>query len=428
MNLFDLGYMVGGAVLSPVWARKKRAGWGERFGHIGPMLKRRTASTSGRPRVVLHAVSVGEAAACRSLVPLLAGRADVIVSVTTDTGLARARALYADVCDVVRTPLDFSWAVRRFLDFTRPDVLGLVELEVWPNLVRQCRARGIPVGVINGRLSERSFKGYRRGRAVIGPSFRRLDFAAVQDEDYAARFRAMGVSPERVFVTGSMKWDAVEVAEGSARTEASLALAAALGLDVSRPIVVAGSTAPGEEALLHASVPADVQLVCAPRKPEWFDQAAAAMPGCVRRSAGVGGATPGATRFVLDSIGELSTLYRVADVVVIGRSFGGLYGSDPMEPAGLGLPVLIGPEHADFAAGVGLLEAAGGIRVVDRAGLAKAVSDLLADPAARRSMGEKARACVLAQQGASARHADLLMGWATKTVSGVDLAERGGRS
>lgn len=428
MNLFDLGYMVGGAVLSPVWARKKRAGWDERFGHIGPMLKRGTASTSGRPRVVLHAVSVGEAAACRSLVPLLAGRADVIVSVTTDTGLARARALYADVCDVVRTPLDFSWAVRRFLDFTRPDVLGLVELEVWPNLVRQCRARGIPVGVINGRLSERSFKGYRRGRAVIGPSFRRLDFAAVQDEDYAARFRAMGVSPERVFVTGSMKWDAVEVAEGSARTEASLALAAALGLDVSRPIVVAGSTAPGEEALLHASVPADVQLVCAPRKPEWFDQAAAAMPGCVRRSAGVGSATPGATRFVLDSIGELSTLYRVADVVVIGRSFGGLYGSDPMEPAGLGLPVLIGPEHADFAAGVGLLDAAGGIRVVDRAGLAKAVSDLLADPAARRSMGEKARACVLAQQGASARHADLLMGWATKTVSGVDLAEREGRS
>ncbi len=420
--------MLGGAVLSPVWARKKRAGWDERFGHIGPMLTRGAGSSTGRARVVLHAVSVGEAAACRALVPLLAERADVIVSVTTDTGLARARALYADVCDVVRTPLDFSWAVRRFLDFTRPDVLGLVELEVWPNLVRQCQARGIPVGVINGRLSERSFKGYRRGRLLIGPSFRRLNFAAVQDEDYVARFRAMGVAPERVKVTGSMKWDAVEVAEGSARTEASLALAAALGLDVSRPIVVAGSTAPGEEALLHAAVPGDVQLVCAPRKPEWFDQAAAAMPGCVRRSAGVGSATPGATRFVLDSIGELSTLYRVADVVVIGRSFGGLYGSDPMEPAGLGLPVLIGPEHADFAAGVGLLEAAGGIRVVDRAGLAEAVSDLLADQAARRSMGEKARACVRAQQGASARHADLLIGWATKTVSGVDLAERGGRS
>jgi len=426
VNLFDLGYLVGGAVLSPVWARKKRSGWDERFGHIGPMLTRETKGGTGRTRVVLHAVSVGEAAACRSLVPLLAERAEVIVSVTTDTGLARARALYADVCDVVRTPLDFSWAVRRFLDFTRPDVLGLVELEVWPNLVRRCRARGIPVGVINGRLSERSFKGYRLGRAVIGPSFRRLDFAAVQDEAYAARFRAMGVAAERVMVTGSMKWDAVDVVEGSARTERALALAGTLGLDVSRPIVVAGSTAPGEEALLHAAVPGDVQLVCAPRKPEWFDQAAASMPGCVRRSAGVTQA--GATRFVLDSIGELSTLYRVADVAVIGRSFGGLYGSDPMEPAGLGLPVLIGPEHADFAAGVGLLKAAGGIRVVDRAGLAAAVAELLGDADARRTMGEKARACVLAQQGASARHADLLMGWATRTVSGVDLAARGGRS
>lgn len=425
MNLIDVGYLVGAAVLSPVWARKKRAGWGERFGHIGPMVTR--GSTSGeRPRVVLHAVSVGEVAACRGLVPLLGERAEVIVSVTTDTGLARARALYADVCDVVRTPLDFSWAVRRFLDFTRPDVLGLVELEVWPNLVRQCRVRGVAVGVVNGRLSERSFTGYRRGRAVIGPSFRRLDFAAVQDEAYAARFRAMGMAPERVTVTGSMKWDAVEVVEGSARTEGALALAGALGLDVSRPIVVAGSTAPGEEALLHAAVPGDVQLVCAPRKPEWFDQAAAAMPGCVRRSAGVTHA--GATRFVLDSIGELSTLYRAADVVVIGRSFGGLYGSDPMEPAGLGVPVLIGPEHADFAAGVAMLEVAGGIRVVDRAGLAGAVAGLLADASARRAMGENARACVRAQQGASARHADLLMGWAAKTGSRVKLAGRGGRS
>jgi 3-deoxy-D-manno-octulosonic-acid transferase len=425
VNLFDVGYLVAGAVLAPVWARKKRAGWDERFGKIAGMVTRKP-TRGGRARVVLHAVSVGEAAACRSLVPLLAEKADVIVSVTTDTGLARARGLYGDVCDVVRTPLDFSWAVRRFLDFTKPDVVGLVELEVWPNLVGGCRARGIPVGVVNGRLSGRSFTGYRRARAVIGPSFRRLDFAAVQDEAYAARFRAMGVAPERVTVTGSMKWDAVEVADGSARTEGALALARALGLDVSRPIVVAGSTAPGEEALLHAAVPGDVQLVCAPRKPEWFDQAAAAMPGCVRRSAGAGGERAGATRSVLDSIGELSTLYRAADVVVIGRSFGGLYGSDPMEPAGLGLPVLIGPEHADFAAGVGLLEAAGGIRVVGRDGLEGAVRGLLADPEARRAMGEKARACVRLQQGASARHADLLMGWAAGTR--VELAGRGGRS
>jgi 3-deoxy-D-manno-octulosonic-acid transferase len=136
LNLFDVGYLAGGVLLSPVWARKKRAGWGERFGRIDHMTTRRAEGGEGRPRVVLHAVSVGETAACRTLVPLLAEKADVIVSVTTDTGLERARSLYGGVCDVVRTPLDFSWAVRRFLDKTRPDVLGLVELEVWPNLVR----------------------------------------------------------------------------------------------------------------------------------------------------------------------------------------------------------------------------------------------------------------------------------------------------
>lgn len=408
MNLLDLAYIVGGLAAAPVWMRKKRSGWGERFGRIDHMLTRPDA---GRPRIVLHAVSVGESAALRGLVPLLIeGGAEVIVSVTTDTGLARARSLYADACDVVRTPLDFSWAVRRFLDKTRPDVLGLVELEVWPNLVGACGTRGVPVGVINGRLSERSFRGYRRGRAFIGPSFRRLDFAAVQDGAYADRFRAMGVPADRVRVTGSMKWDAVAVAEGSPRTVESIGLARTLGLDLDRPVVVAGSTAPGEEALLHGAVPEDVQLVCAPRKPEWFDQAADAMPGCVRRSQGAG--RPGATRFLLDSIGELSMLYRVADVVVIGRSFGGLYGSDPMEPAGLGLPVVIGPEHADFLAGVEALRASGGLVVADRERLAGVLAGLLDDPGARHKMGEKARACVVAHQGASGRHAALLLGYA----------------
>jgi 3-deoxy-D-manno-octulosonic-acid transferase len=408
LNLFDVGYLAGGVLLSPVWARKKRAGWGERFGRIDHMTTRRAEGGEGRPRVVLHAVSVGETAACRTLVPLLAEKADVIVSVTTDTGLERARSLYGGVCDVVRTPLDFSWAVRRFLDKTRPDVLGLVELEVWPNLVRGCVARGVPIGVINGRLSERSFKGYLRARAVIGPSFRRLAFAGVQDDTYAERFRAMGVPADRVRVTGSMKWDAVEIADGSARTVEAVGLARTLGLDLDRPIVVAGSTAEDEEALLHASVPPGVQLVCAPRKPEHFEEAAAAMPGCVRRSRpGEGG---GRDRFLLDSIGELSTLYRVADVVVIGRSFGTLFGSDPMEPAGLGLPVVIGPRYGDFAAAVDTLAADGAVRVVDRDGLAGVLAGLMGDPASRAGMGAKARACVLRHQGASARHAEMLLG------------------
>lgn len=371
-----------------------------------------TRPDRGRPRIVLHAVSVGETAALRSLVPLLADQAEVIVSTTTDTGLARARSLYADTCDVVRTPLDFSWAVRRFLDKTAPDVLGLVELEVWPNLIRGCVQRGIPVGVINGRLSDRSYKGYLRARPILRPSFRRLSFAWVQDRAYADRFLGMGVPEDRVEVTGSMKWDAVALAEGDVRTEEAMDLAGALGLDLGRPIVVGGSTGPGEEALLHGAVPGDVQLVCAPRKPERFEEAAAAMPGCARRSRGGAPAGSGQTRFVLDSIGELSTLYRVADLVVVGRSFGDQFGSDPMEPAGYGRATLIGPAFGDFRTIVGALRDAGGIRVVTREGLADAVGGLLSDPSRREAQGAAAQSCVRAHQGASCRHAAGLLGLA----------------
>ena len=406
MNTFDLAYLAGGVLLSPVWARKKREGWGERFGHIDGMLQR---PAGGRPRVVLHAVSVGEVAALRSLVPILCEHAEVIVSTTTDTGLARARALYAGSCDVVRTPLDFSWSVRRFLDKSRPDVVGLVELEVWPNLIRGCVQRDIPIGVINGRLSERSFKGYRRARPILAPSFKRLSFACVQDGAYAERFRAMGVAEDRLSVTGSMKWDAVEVADGSARTVDAIGLARTLGLDLDRPIVVGGSTGPGEEALLHASVPEDVQLVCAPRKPERFDEAAAAMPGCVRRSHIDQAPRSGQARFLLDSIGELSTLYRVADVVVVGRSFGAQFGSDPMEPAGLGRATLIGPAYSDFTTVVEALRDADGIGVVERAGLPRAISGLLGDAGAREALGARARQCVLEHQGASRHHAQVLL-------------------
>lgn len=279
MNALDLVYAVGAAVLSPVWARKARGGWGERFG-VAPALP--APGAGGRRRILLHAVSVGEVNALRGLVPLLREGAEVVVAAATDTGLARARELYGRDGPVVRYPLDFSWAVERFLDAVRPDAVGLVELEVWPNFVAACVRRGIPVGVINGRLSERSFRGYRRIHRWMSRSFASLAFAAVQDEAYAERFRAMGVPGERVRVTDSMKWDAAAPADDA---PGSAALAAELGIDRARPLVVGGSTAGDEEALLHAACPAGAQLLCAPRKPEHFDEAAAAMTGCVRRSA-----------------------------------------------------------------------------------------------------------------------------------------------
>lgn len=419
MNTFDLAYGLVGGLTYPLWSRRTREGWRERFGH-GEMLP-----TPRRPRIMLHAVSVGEVAALRRLVPRLREYADIVVTSTTDTGFARARALFQSPAQrsepgvvpvrVERYPLDFSSSVDRFLDRVRPDVVALVELEVWPNFIVRCKRRGIPVGVINGRLSDRSFGGYRRGRVVIGPTFRRLDFAAAQDEAYAQRFRAMGVRPERVTVTGSMKWDAVDMALPTGPTQRSLEIARSLGIDRTKPVIVAGSTAEGEEALLHTACPRGVQLVCAPRKPERFAEAAAAMPGCVRRSVASGGqsgADPASGRFLLDTIGELGDTYRLADVVVLGRSFLSGQGSDPVEPAGMGIPVVFGPRDGNFREAVRLLAVAGGLVRSSPSGLAGALAELASDADRRRVMGERARTCVASQQGASARHADLLLGLA----------------
>lgn len=426
MNALDLFYWPLAAVTAPIWARKTRGGWRERFGH--------TASLPAKgepPRIMLHAVSVGEVNALRELVPLLMTRAEVVVSVGTDTGIARAHQLFDGRAHVVRYPLDFSAAVRRFLDAVNPDAVGLVELELWPNFIKACRRRGIPVAVINGRLSERSFRGYRKIRAFIGPSFRALSLAAVQDEAYAARFRHMGVRPDRCRVTGSMKWDAARIED---EVPGARALAEAMGIDRGRPLIVAGSTGPGEEALLHAACPPGVQLLCAPRKPERFDEAAAAMPGCIRRTrAGLAGGARGPDRtgapgvaqdpvvlrgdapeapdrFLLDTIGELRQAYALADVVVVGRSFmGDLYGSDPIEPIALGKATVMGPWFSDFRAVVEAFEASGGIRLCGKDDLAGQLRALLESPGERAALAQRGRECVKSRQGASLRHAELLV-------------------
>ncbi len=405
MNAFDLLYSIGATVLAPVWMRKTRGDWRARRGFADPLPK------SGKPRLMLHAVSVGEVAALRHLVPLLTPDWDLVISVGTDTGIARARELYgkpgASQATIVRYPIDFSSCVARFLDAVKPDIVALVELELWPNFVRACEKRGIPVAVINGRLSERSFRGYSRFKRILGPTFARLTVAAVQDDAYFERFVAMGVPRESCCITGSMKWDSATIATSVPGADD---LARELGIDRTKPLVVAGSTAEDEEAILHAACLAigpEVQLLCAPRKPEHFDQAASSLPGCVRRSKKIA-AAPGTTRFLLDTIGELRKAYALADVVVMGRSFGSLYGSDPIEPAALGKPVVIGPAVKDFETIVRTMDHAGAIVRTARERVQADLETLLRDPAERAALGQRAVACVKANQGASARNAQLV--------------------
>ncbi len=403
MNFLDVIYGVVMVVAAPWWMRKKRSGRRERLGHTPPLPPK-----SRKPRIMLHAVSVGEVSALRSLIPLLTEQAEVVVSVGTDTGIARAQSLYADVCTVVRYPLDFSRCTRRFLDAVEPDAVALVELEVWPNFIREANRRHIPVAVINGRLSAKSFRGYRRLRPLLRKTFASLSIVAAQDEVYQSRFIDMGVAESQCVATGSMKWDAVDLDRAAAGvSDEARDIAASLGIDLHRMVVVAGSTADEEEALLHRACPQGVQLVCAPRKPERFDEAADAMPGCVRRSA-PGSGDRSAGRFLLDSIGELGAVYELADVVVIGRSFTLLGGSDPTEPIALGKPVVIGPSVEHFASIVETLKSAGAIVQTQAAGLTEALAGLCADEPARSRLVAAGLACVQREQGASARHAAIL--------------------
>ena len=408
--LHDAAYLLAAIVTSPLWlirmgrSGKLKTDWPARFGRVPP-----ASRPTRRPRILLHAVSVGEVNAVRLLVEALAAdrsNPEVIVATTTDTGFARASSLFGGKHRVVRYPFDASFAVRRFLDSIRPDLVALVELEVWPNFMRACERRGIPVVVVNGRLSARSFGRYRLVRSLLGSSFRRLASVSAQTEAYASRFRAMG-APD-VVVGGTMKWDTAEIADQVPGAED---LAAALGVDRTRPLVVAGSTAPGEESLIAAGLPDGVQFLVAPRKPEWFDGAARSLPGCVRRSAATDGPShrSPAGRFLLDTIGELRKAYSLADLVVVGRSFGTLHGSDMMEPIALGRATIVGPRTGDFQETMDALLAGGGIVQVTAEELAPTMATLLQSPAARAALAEKGRAGIRDKQGATRRNAELLL-------------------
>ncbi|MAH65781.1 MAG: hypothetical protein CMJ27_05255 [Phycisphaerae bacterium] len=411
----DALYVAAAILGSPVWLpRMIRTGkihtdWRARFGH-GEALP-----DPGRPRVLLHAVSVGEVNATDLLVDALLEHdpaIEPVVATTTDTGFARATSLFEGRCAVVRYPFDTSGAIRRFLDRIRPDAIGLVELEVWPNLLAEARRRSIPVAVVNGRLSARSHRRYQRIRPVARRLFGGLTIVAAQDETYAGRFRSMGLADDRVRVTGSMKWDTARITD---TVEGAAELGAAMGIDPTKPLVVAGSTAPEEHRLLHEAVPAGVQLLCAPRKPEWFDAAARDLDGCVRRSRGERG--DGGERFLLDTIGELRAAYRLADLVVVGRTFVDLGGSDMIEPIALGKPVVVGPDLANFEAIAEALFAADALVRSERTTLAATIRSLLEDSGRIEGLVTHGRAHIHERQGATAIHAELLAELATRTLA-----------
>lgn len=356
------------------------------------------------PRILVHGVSVGETNALNPFVDALAAsrlEPDVVVSASTETGFALARRIHDRRREVVRFPLDFTWMVDRFLDRLRPDLVVLAELELWPSFLAACARRDIPVCVVNARMSVRSFRRYRMWRPFVRRMFSQLALVAAQTGTYRQRFAALGVPVERTCVAGSLKWDAARRDPAAA---AARQLAAEMGIDRSRPLIVAGSTGPGEEAALIRDLPVSCQLLLAPRNPDRWRGVARLRPGMPRRT------VPDLARsnvFLLDTIGELAVAYLLADFAFAGRSLGPMGGSNPLESVALGKPTVIGPHYENFAGVVADLVDAGGLVV--SAQPMKVIRAWLDDPASAETAAERGLRVVERNLGASARTAERVL-------------------
>ncbi|HUS90460.1 MAG TPA: 3-deoxy-D-manno-octulosonic acid transferase [Phycisphaerae bacterium] len=418
--LLDVLYLAGLVATSPVWVYRML-----RYGRYRTDLGQRVGAVPVRyglqPVLWIHGVSLGEVNACRTLVDELHGQLPdyrVAISTTTDTGMAAARRLFGKDHVVFRWPLDFSLAVRRALGRLRPALVVLMEGEVWPNFLAACNRRGIPVVVVNARMSaDKGYPRYRRLGSLAGRLFNRLTAIGVQDEAYAERFRSLGVAAEKLHRTGMMKFDTARVAHG---IDGQDALAAAMGIGPADRLLVAGGTGPGEEAILldvYARLrprhPA-ARLVIVPRKPERFDEVARLIAdrgfGVVRRTERPDGARRATDRGAVllgDTMGELRKFYALAAAVFVGRSLVPMGGSDMIEAAALGKPTAFGPHTFNFPQAEALA-GHGCVRLADGEALAAQFDAWLSDPAAAAAAGERARQYVVSQQGATQRNVEMI--------------------
>ena len=438
MWLYSALLVVALVASSPWWVTRMftteryREGLGERLGQVPQRLREAVGPYADQRKVLwVHAVSVGEVLAASRLVGELENalrrrgqRWRVVVSTTTRTGQALARERFGPE-RVFYYPLDFAVPVRAWLKALNPGALLLMESELWPRMLHECFLAGIPVIVVNARVSDRSFERAMRVRRWWGPVLRKVDLWLTQSDEDARRLRAMGAKRESVRAIGNLKYDVHAAKESRV---AALIKEAAAG----RPIVVAGSTTEDESdratweevAVIQGwreipgQEPIKALLVIAPRHPQRFvaveslviEFRYAIVSKWLATDTVRNGSDKPREVVILDTIGDLAAVYGVADVAFVGGSLAKRGGHNPLEPAQFGVPVVIGPSYENFRDIVSSMQKANAIRIVqNRDELQWAIAEMLANPKAARAMGERGRSVFEKQQGATGRAIEAIL-------------------
>lgn len=423
MLLYSLALVVAIILASPywllrmAWSGRYRPGLGQRLGLLSPGLLKFVGE---RSTIWIHAVSVGEVIAASRLIERLHSLDPdlrMVISTTTRTGQKLAQERFdsgheqtndsaPDLTRVFYYPLDFAWIVRRYLKALRPRALILVESELWPRMLVEAERANIPIIVVNGRISNRSLPRYRALRTLWSPLLRKLGLVLAQSEDDRLRFIDIGVPAEKVWSAGNLKYDVRAVVELPVTRELRT------HLPQSGNVIVAGSTLDGEETLLldafRELLPDIPQLtmILAPRHPERFRTVEKSITDAglplLRRSDWLQHPEPIATGsvFLLDSVGELASVYLLASVAFIGGSLIPAGGHNPLEPAQFAVPIVMGPYTENFRGMVAALLEQEAIRVTPPERLGPALHELLTSPEAK-SMGTRARRVFDEQAGAS---------------------------
>ena len=462
--VIDFVYLLAAAVISPkivyrmVRHNRYRSGWGQRFGKI-------TRKNPAKKCIWLHAVSVGEVNAAKTVIEELENRFsnprsesrtsfEIVISTTTDTGFARANALFGEKFQVCYFPFDFSWVTRRAFRNINPALCLLMELEVWPNFVETARKLNVPVVVVNGRISDKSFPAYKMAKPIVKKIFRKVCLVLAQTKEYAHRFKELGCPDERVVVTGSLKYDTAQITD---KVQGTDELAGQLfdktenrKSKIENRLWVAGGTGPGEEKIILNVFRnlrqdmrfGDLRLVIVPRKPERFNEVAELIKQAgfelirysqIKRLATVLGTPYGENTplrpkgyagqaectekssiehrvssiesvILGDTMGDLRKFYSLATIIFVGRSLVLMGGSDMAEAAALGKCTMFGPHTFNFKQTVdALLADEGAIMVKDEQALLDAMRKCLADADYAERIARNGQEVIRKNQGATAR-------------------------